>query len=134
MVKIPDTVTLTCVRMSATTDGSGVAIAELKMPTEKTVYGGHGWFDSKHDDDFFYIELVDKDGVYAPAGTVLGKFYDDAVAAANQGWYMHDEANVGVLEEPATILANLYLRIRAEKGNGASGAVLRANITIGDRT
>lgn len=134
-VKIPDTVTLTCIRIkSDASDGDGKAVAEVKVLSSKTVYGGHGWFDSKHDDDYFIIEIVDVDGELYPAGTVIGKFYDDTVPSSNQGWYMHDEANVGVLEEPAEVPALMYIRVTAWKGDGASGAVLRANLTIGDRT
>ena len=79
---------------------------DIKMPGDRYFNGleivlkNHDW------DDYASMQVVDVDGIVAPAGTVLSEFattwrFDDSVQ--NQGTF--------TLNYKATILKDLYIRI-----------------------
>jgi hypothetical protein len=92
---------------------TGIALAESssnidhKLTEEMWINGAQLLCDNLLIGDYVDLQIVDVDGIYAPAGTVLDEF------ASN--WYISgNEQNQGIvrIEYPAKVLANLYLRIK----------------------
>lgn len=91
---------------------SGVATAgattniDLKLTDDHFITGGVMRTLTSAFGDYATFQVIDIDGVFAPAGTVLGQY--------TTNWYMRSDAQEQINENipyPAKIFAGLYLRV-----------------------
>jgi hypothetical protein len=125
-IHIPEYATLKLARAKAATV-NGVATIDVKVPgtpgqDERLVNGGQAWFEQHHADDFVTVEIVDVDGLVAPAGTVVGSYTESSpeLSSANYGWFIplfSKEMHVVALAGYGHVPAGMYLRIMATTGD-----------------
>ena len=127
MVRIPDNILLVMTKAKASTV-AGVASVIVTVPEDRMLYGGLGWFESSHPDDYFIIQVL------APDGSVVATFQDTLLTDEESGWYFKDGfLEVKPIKDGSMLFAGLKLNIIATKGDLSLSDTLRCNINWGLR-
>ena len=131
-MSLPQSVKILLARGEANTDGAGLADVAIKIPgtfgtnpdgslkSERTISGGWGYFGNQADGDWVTAEVRDDDNLLGlGAGFVLDAFHDNALPAANKGWYFPRqqvlELRPVVSDDPSALPCGMYLHILAQK-------------------
>ena len=95
---------------------------DMLIPAQRIINGGVAYFDKAVIGDTFTAQVVDVDGVYAPAGTVLNQWLTD--------WPVFpSKVSDMLIEQAGDIPAGVYLRIKYT----STGATDDVKIMIGYR-
>lgn len=133
---------LACRYEATTVLATGCAKISIQIPgttgTEtRRISSAQGWFGTQTQGDYYKAWIEDTDNILGyGAGTVVAKFYDDAVSSGNQGWYFPTSgiAEIGGMGRPKVLVAGLYLVIEGYKNLSLPLGVadtLRVNIFWG---
>ena len=127
---------------------TGEAVVEIKIPGEfngvdpssngRFVAGGYAFTDAyKFGDRCIAIEVVDKDGIIAPAGTVVKTYHDNEVDESCKGWRMYaaqqgqGEIEIDPIGGYGFVPSGLYLRVRFKKAEGSTATKVAVDVWWG---
>jgi hypothetical protein len=101
---------------------SSTTTFDFHSPEERAIDGSEIWLGTRVFGCTADFEVIDKDGVMSPAGSILGKFA--------YGWNIHpDTENSKRPGYPAKIYAGLYIRIKLYNPS-ASAVKVYGNLTL----
>lgn len=89
-----------------TAAANSTTTSDYQMPEDRMITGAQMICESSTFGDYVVCQVVDKDGLYYPAGTVLSQFLSN--------WYVctdSQRSEVTQIPYPAKILQGLYVRI-----------------------
>jgi hypothetical protein len=97
---------------------------EYKLTENRKINGVDLLLSGQHFDDVLCFQVVDKDGVYYPAGTILDEFGTDW----NVNSSAEDQGQI-IFPYAAMLLQNLYIRI-VYKSKGTVAVKVKANLFL----
>jgi len=143
-----DDKTLKLISSSASVNEDGEAEVLIKVPGTfqgttsdkpgRFVDWGKSWFSAQHEGDIVTnVEVVDVDNILGyGAGLVLKTYHDDEAPSENHGWIIpkHEGSiQVEALGGYGFIPAEIYLRVKAKKGESQISGTFYLNIKWGKK-